>query len=262
MKMHNMAVSNGYTGWLHRLEIGDGVEAFYTSRGECVDMNNPYSGFNVCHYTGDDIDNVLSCRSQLAEIFGVPVSSIIVPRQTHSTNVLCVDSLPVNSGALEGVDGVVTKLQGVIIGVSTADCVPVVMCDSVAGVYGVAHAGWRGAVSGIVENTVDVMLKVGADLNRIKAAMGPSICVDCFEVGEEVAEKFPETCVVRKPEWSKPHVNLHRFIAERLVAIGLNKENIAPFSDGICNRCHPDRFFSARALGVNSGRVFTFVKTV
>lgn len=125
--------------FLNTIDLAPGVKAFCTLRGEI--SASPYSGFNVCHYTGDTEEHVVSCRRMLARAIDLPLEAIVVPRQTHSINCLTVDSVPVPAAMLEGVDALVTRLKGVAIGVSTADCVPVLMADVAARVIGVAHAG-------------------------------------------------------------------------------------------------------------------------
>ncbi len=237
-----------------------GFSAYFTYRGGICNAESPYAGFNVCHYTGDSPEHISHCRALLCGHLGVEEEALVVPRQTHSTNVAVIDNIPFDNRTFEGVDALVTTLDNVVIGVSTADCVPVVLGDIDSGVIGVAHAGWRGAVGGIMGNTVSAMVSVGADASKIKAALGPSICVDCFEVGEEVAAQFPDGCVERRSGWRKPHVNLQRFVTDELVYAGLERCNISPFSKERCTLCHPATFFSARSLGVNSGRLFTFVK--
>lgn len=232
------------------------IKAYYTTRGKC-NPDEPYSGFNICHYTGDSRAHIEECRKALATEFNMPDENIIVPRQTHSANVATITSLPALSEAIENVDALVTNLSGIIIGVNTADCVPVIMTDSSAGIVAVVHAGWRGAIGGIVENALNAMISIGAETLRIKAVMGPSICQKCFEVGEEVAARFSENCVDRT-SWEKPHISLHRHIKETLIKLGVPGNSIGSFDDTICTKCHPDMFYSARHLGVNSGRVFTF----
>ena len=132
---------------------------------------------------------------------------------------------------------------------------PVVFNDPVAGVIGVAHAGWRGALGGITDAAIEAMVAAGATPHDIRAAMGPCICVSCFEVGEEVASLFPEEVVVR--DGVKPHVDLPRYVRNRLLASGLTDANIA--MPRACTKCQPHRYFSARNLGIASGRVFTFI---
>ncbi|MCM1028284.1 MAG: polyphenol oxidase family protein [Pseudoflavonifractor sp.] len=236
-----------------------GLVAFSTCRG-CVDEANPYSGFNACHYTGDSPAHVAECRHQVALWLGLPSpDSLILPRQTHSVNIATVDSLT-SAGSLTDIDGLVTMDPDVAIGVSTADCVPLVMVDPMARVAAVVHSGWRGTVGRIALNALRAMARLGASPARVHVAMGPSICPSCFEVGEEVASAFCEAfpgvdgIILRRPQM-KPHVSLPRAIAVTLTEGGVPESNIGvPVA---CSRCEPLRFFSARRLGINSGRTLT-----
>lgn len=241
----------------HTLLDADGIRAFYTVRGDVGASPGPYDGFNVCHYTGDDPAHVETCRRELALWAGVCGSNIVIPHQTHSASVAVIGDGDMPPA--EGVDALVTRCPGMVIGVNTADCVPVVLADPVARVVGVAHAGWRGAVGGIVGNTVAAMMRLGAAVERLRVVFGPSICTSCFEVGEEVAARFPESAVKRRVEWIRPHVDLHGYIASELISLGVCASAVAQFDTSLCTRCHPARLFSARAAGVASGRVFTFV---
>lgn len=252
------AERNGNHSWLKIIADLGSYKVMFTSRGDVCDAS-AYSGFNICHYTGDSVSHITDCRRRLAEAVGVDVDRIIVPRQTHSVKVAVVSSLPVDDVLLEGVDGIVSILNKVVIGVSTADCVPVILVDETTGVVAALHAGWRGAVGGIVREGVGRMKELGAVPERTMAYIGPSICVDCFEVGEEVAEKFPDECVVRYDDGRRPHVDLPRYVVLMLEQEGVQSCNIKSFTKNICTRCHPDQYFSARALGVESGRNYTFV---
>ena len=244
----------------------EGVAAFSTCRGE-VDRRNAYSGVNLCNYVGDDALRVLDARLTLAMQLGVDLDDLIMPRQTHSCRVAVIDdqfrSLDIakQEAALEGVDALVTKLHGIVIGVNTADCVPIVLADSKAGVVAVAHAGWRGTVGRIAAKTVEEMCSQGACADRIQATMGPCICQDCFEVGDEVVEAFNkahfnlESIVKRNAGTGKAHIDLRPANQAVLTAAGVPVENIVLSQH--CSRCEHDRFFSARRLGINSGRTFT-----
>ena len=246
----------------------EGVEAFSTTRGE-VDGRNAYSGVNLCDYVGDDALRVLDARITLAMQLGVDLEDMIMPRQTHSCHVAVIDqrfrSLDIDKQeeALEGVDALVTKLPGVVIGVNTADCVPLVMLDGQAGVIAVAHAGWRGTVGRIVDAVVDEMCCLGAHADRIQVAMGPSICQDCFEVGKEVVEAFAnakfnlDQIMKRNPTTGKAHIDLCAANKETLVSAGVPAHQIVLSQH--CSRCEHERFFSARRLGINSGRTFTAI---
>lgn len=233
------------------------IRAFTTMRGNCS-PEHTYSGFNVCDYTGDDPEHIAKCSEVLSRHFGIPVDRMVIPRQTHSSNVLTVCDLPVTPDGLDNTDAIVTNLHDIIIGVNTADCVPVILADPVAEIAGIAHAGWRGAIGGIVETTVNAMTALGSHPSNIRASMGPSICEECFEVGEEIAIHFDDDCVTRIPG-NKPHVSLHKHISKVLCKCGLQDTNISPFDKDLCTKCHPDKFWSARRLGISSGRIFTFM---
>ena len=244
----------------------EGVEAFSTTRGQ-VDRRNAYSGVNLCDYVGDDALRVLDARITLAMQLGVDLDDLVMPRQTHSCRVVVIDehfrSLDIDKqeAALEGVDALVTKLQGIVIGVNTADCVPIVLVDGQAGVIAVAHAGWRGTAGRIAANVVREMCRQGACADHIQVAMGPSICQECFEVGDEVVEAFKQAhfnlddIVIRNAATGKAHIDLRAANRAVLVTAGVPVGNIVDSQH--CSRCEHDRFFSARRLGINSGRTFT-----
>ena len=244
----------------------EGVKAFSTVRGE-VDGRNAYSGVNLCDYVGDDALRVLDARLTLAMQLGVDLDDLVMPRQTHSCRVAVIDGqfrsmdIDKQEAALEGVDALVTSLKGVAIGVNTADCVPIVLTDALAGVIAVVHAGWRGTVGRIAEAVVVEMCRQGAHAHRIQAAMGPSICQDCFEVGDEVVEAFRQAhfdldaIVKRNAATGKAHIDLRAANRNVLVAAGLLPDNIILSQH--CSRCEHGRFLSARRLGINSGRTFT-----
>lgn len=251
---------------LNFAEAADGVVAFSTTRGE-VDRRNAYSGVNLCDYVGDDALRVLDARLTLAMQLGVDLDDLVMPRQTHSCRVAVIDeqfrSLDIapQETALEGVDALVTSLTGVVIGVNTADCVPIVLADKHAGIIAVAHAGWRGTVGRIAAKVVEEMCRQGAQVGRIQAAMGPSICQDCFEVGDEVVAAFQkahfdiDAIMKRNPETGKAYIDLRAANHSVLVAAGMPSEAIVTSQH--CSRCEHERFFSARRLGINSGRTFT-----
>lgn len=234
------------------------IDAFTTERG-AADGVSAYSEFNCCDYVGDDAAHVEACRRQLCGLIGT--NHLATARQTHSANVAVVDSL--QAEPLQGVDALVTGLTDVAIGVFTADCVPVLMCDPANGVIAAVHAGWRGTVAGIVSKAVEAMAGIGADRRRIEAVVGPSICQSCFEVGEEVVAEFAlhgfslNTIVKRNSATSKSHIDLAEANRQLLVEAGVPCGNIA--LSGLCTRCQPQRFFSARRLGVRSGRVLTAI---
>ena len=210
----------------------DGIEAFSTTRGN-VDGRNAYSGVNLCDYVGDDALRVLDARISLGMQLGIDLDDLVMPRQTHSCRVAVIDErfrsmdIDKQEAALEGVDALVTHLKGVVIGVNTADCVPIVLVDAAAGVIAVAHAGWRGTVGRIAHAVVKEMCRQGAVATRIQAAMGPSICQECFEVGDEVVEAFGKAhfdlgaIVKRNATTGKAHIDLRAANRAVLVSAGV-----------------------------------------
>lgn len=233
------------------------VTAGTTRRGIEHDFENPYAGFSLCHYTGNLPDNVAECRMQLATFISADINRIIIPRQTHSVNVHTITQTNLTDRFPEDCDALVTCVPDIIIGVNTADCVPVLLYDPENLVVGVAHAGWRGALNGIIENTVMAMESLGAIRSSLSAIICPSIGVECFEVGEEVAQLFPEI-FVKRGYGIRPHVDLPGYVQSRLRSSGINDKTIT--MTGICTRCRNNEYFSARKLGIASGRNFSFIR--
>ena len=243
-----------------------GIIATQTQRGE-VDKNNPYSQWNLCDYTGDDALKVLDARLQFCQHLGIDLDHLVMPRQTHSTNVKVLDQKFVDASIeeqdmeLEGVDALVTALPGLCIGVNTADCVPIALADPTNGIIAIAHAGWRGTVGRIAQNTVKAMIQLGANASNILATMGVSICQGCFEVGDEVVREFEQAgfdispIMKRNATTGKAHINLQEANRQVLIKAGVNPSNISLPEH--CSRCEHDHYFSARRLRINSGRTFT-----
>lgn len=239
-------------------DLRPSIISFSTLR-DSKEPSLPYDGFNACHYTGDSQEHIADCRRMLSDHHGIDQTRLIMPRQTHSANIAVVDRLPMPTEELENIDALVTALPEIALCINTADCVAVVMADVSAGVIAAAHSGWRGTEAEIAVGTLRAMEALGARAERIRVAMGPSICKDCFEVGEEVARrfrgKFPPGTVI--DTLSKPHIDLPRAIASSLTAAGVMPGNIACPTE--CSHCRPDRYFSARRQGINSGRTLTVI---
>ncbi len=242
------------------------VRVFQTQRGK-VDTRDPYSQWNLCDYTNDNAQRVFDARVELCQQLDIDNEHLIMPQQTHSCRVTTIDGKLVAAPnrirklMLENVDALVTTVPGVCIGVNTADCVPIALTDPINGVIAIAHAGWRGTVGRIAKATVQVMVAVGAKTHNILATMGASICQDCFEVGDEVANAFEDAgfdmslIMKRDTTTGKAHINLQEANRQVLIAASVPSGNIT--LPNHCSRCEPNRYFSARRLGINSGRSFT-----
>jgi YfiH family protein len=198
------------------------------------------AGFNVCHYAGATPEQYLPDRRRLAAFMAVEPTSLFIPRQTHSARVA-------HAGVdldLEGVDALVSNRPGQVLCINTADCLPLLLADEQAGVIGAAHCGWRGTVAGIALRTLEAMMALGARPERIHAAMGPCLCLDCFEVGEEVAAQFPPEMVCRRPG-EKPHVDLAATVAAQLRSRGVTHIALPT----ACSKCSPAGHNSVRRQG-------------
>lgn len=158
---------------------------FFTRRGGA--SSGIFKGLNCGRGSSDLAEAVAMNRARVAEAMDVPERGLVSIHQTHSTDVLTV------TGPLETApkaDGLVTDVPDLALTVLTADCQPVLFADADAGVIGAAHAGWRGALDGILEATVEAMEAIGADRARVQAVIGPSISQRAYEVGPEFFDRF------------------------------------------------------------------------
>lgn len=247
-----------------------GVFDFTTLRGP-HDENNPYSGLSMCVYTGDTTSHCNSCREAIAAEIDITPTSIIQPRQVHGSKIVFIDDNFVRLdragrlAAINETDGTITALRRIAIGVNTADCVPVLLY-STGGTRLVAavHAGWRGTLAGIAAKAVGAMKEAGG--TGIAAYIGVSICRGCFEVGNEVAEAFASAgmddgIIFRNTATGKAHIDLQAANRLQLTRCGLPAEMI--FTDGTCSKHDTSgNYFSARRMGVNSGRTFTGIMLI
>ena len=163
---------------------------FSTRIGGVSDLPHTAS-LNLTYGRGDSDAVVLANLARFAEAVGVSGDVVSLP-QVHGTAVRIVDEADRGMGYQRPADGTcdgyVTAAPGVALGVKTADCVPILLADEAAGVIGALHAGWRGTVAGIASVGVEKMIELGADPSRIVAAIGPSIGVCCYAVGDDFAE--------------------------------------------------------------------------
>ncbi len=162
------------------------AHGFFTREGGVSD--GIYAGLNVGIGSNDDQDRVIENRRRVAAWFDLPLEKLATVHQVHSPDVAIVDEN--YSGTRPQVDAMVTATPGVAIGVLSADCGPILFADGEAGVIGAAHAGWKGALTGVLENTIDAMITLGARRENITAVLGPSIGPKSYEVGPEFLERF------------------------------------------------------------------------
>ncbi|MFN7103386.1 MAG: peptidoglycan editing factor PgeF [Pseudorhizobium sp.] len=147
-----------------------------------------YQGLNVGVGSSDRAEHVRENRARVAGWFERPLESLATVHQIHSPDVVVVDGS--YDGERPKADALVTASPGVVLGVLAADCGPVLFCDGTNGVIGAAHAGWKGALGGVLENTIEAMIMLGAERSAIAACLGPSITRPSYEVGPEFVERF------------------------------------------------------------------------
>lgn len=270
------STSNIIPPMLKEYTIADSVVAFSTTRQGGVSLG-AYSSFNINEYCGDTAEHIAENRRLLAQRLGIAPDHIILPHQVHGAEVRQIDAdflqLPENERRMivEGVDALVTNQRGICIGVSTADCIPVLLYDEAHHAVAAIHAGWRGTVQRIVQTTIDMMhLYYHIQPSELRAIIGPGISRDSFEVGDEVYEEFLQegfdmaVVACQRPNMKKEgsvdqplkwHIDLPQCNALLLCQSGVPADRIQ--SSGICTYQHSDQFFSARQLGIQSGRIFT-----
>jgi YfiH family protein len=192
-------------------------------------------------------EQVAENRARMAAALGVARDRLLTCYQVHSPNVV-VAEVPWSSAARPHADAIVTRVAGLAVGVSTADCGPVLFADAQARVVGAAHAGWRGALTGVLEATLTAMEGLGAKRARIAAALGPVITQPNYEVGPDLVERFlaadpgNKRFFVPSPRAQHALFDLPGYIAMRLERAGIESfENL-----GLCTYAAPERFFSYR----------------
>lgn len=243
----------------------DGVVAFSTTRHGGVSKGN-YASLNINGYCGDDKDDVAKNRRLLCMSLNLSDEShLVIPHQTHGTTVLTVDKTFMaldeeqRQQRLEGIDAVITNVPQVCIGVSTADCIPIIIYDAVHHAAAAIHAGWRGTVAHIVKKAVAALQAAyGSQPTELQAWIGPGISLKNFEVGQEVYDQFAEAGFQMERiamKYEKWHIDLPMCNRMQLEEAGVPLQSIRQMA--VCTYDQTDDYFSARRLGINSGRIYT-----
>ena len=225
-----------------------------------------YGTFNISPFSGDNVENQQANLSLLARKLDITPQQIIFPYQTHSDTVKIINSdfLQLSDSDkityLNGVDALITNIPTLCIGVTTADCVPVLIFDKVNNVVAAVHAGWRGTCSRIVEKTIQQMtISYGTKPSDIFASIGVSISPEAYNVGEELVEDF-EKANFQIPEIfnrceNQLYLDLWKANKWLLMQLGIPENQIE--IAGICSFTNSKDYFSARKLGIKSGRMLS-----
>lgn len=230
-----------------------------------------FSSMNLSFTRGDDPQKVLENYRRISEAIGFPMEKIVCSDQTHTANVRIVTEEDAGKGIIkekdyQDIDGLVTNVPGLTLATSYADCVPLFFIDPVQKAVGLSHSGWKGTVGRIGAATIEIMGKTfGSRPEDIYAAVGPSICQDCYEVSEDVAEQFLEEfsayredrTLLYQKENGKYQLNLWRANEIVLEEAGILPEHLS--FPGICTCCNPEFLFSHRASKGKRGNLSAFL---
>ena len=229
-----------------------------------------FSSLNLSFSRGDVTESVKENYRRVAETLGTDNGHLVCSDQTHTTNVRLVTKEDAGKGVIcprdyTDVDGLITNVSGLTLVTFYADCVPLYFVDPVHHAIGLSHSGWRGTVGKIGKHTVELMQETfGCRPEEILAAVGPSVCMDCYEVSEEVIDKFREA--FDKENWDQlfykkanGKYQLNLWETNRLIFLeaGIPEANIS--MPGICTCCNPEFLFSHRASHGKRGNLAAFL---
>lgn len=227
-----------------------------------------FESMNLSFARGDKKERVEENYERFCRAIGVQKEHLVFSDQIHETTVLRVGAAECQGSSLttkklKGVDGLVTNEPEVVLVTSYADCVPLFFADEEHHAIGASHSGWRGTVGEIGRKTVERMhQEFGTKPEQLKVVIGPSICQDCYEVGEEVAAAFRELfseCgeILRAGKPGKYQLDLWKANEAILLRAGIKKENIC--TSGYCTCCHRELLFSHRASNGKRGNMCGFL---
>ena len=229
-----------------------------------------YSSLNLSFDRGDDPVKVSENFKRIGASMGVDVEDMVLSKQTHTTNVRVVTEEDKGKGVMRDrdytdVDGMITNVPGICLVTSYADCVPLYFVDPVKKAIGLSHSGWRGTVGKIGKNTVQLMQEnFGSKPEDLLAAVGPSVCMDCYEVSEDVIGQFKEAFESKywqelfyKKENGKYQLNLWKANELIFLESGILPEHMA--ITNVCTHCNSKILYSHRTMGNNRGNLCAFL---
>ena len=231
------------------------TNAFSTRRGGVSPL--PRDALNLTAFKGDTPENVAENRRRFLRAINAEGATVVTARQTHSSDRCFIKSIDEARGPARECDALVTRTGGVLLGIQTADCLPILIGDAESGMMAAIHAGWRGTASRIAERTVaDLMLHHGVSPRNCIAALGPVACKECYEVGEEVIERFKAefrywpALLGNFKEGGKAHLDVRAANRQQLLFCGFAEDSI--FVANYCTMHQNELFFSHRCEGRTS----------
>ena len=252
------------------LEAAEIVKHAFSTRIGGVSQGK-FSTLNFTFTRGDNPDHVMENYRRMADAIDVDLNRMVLSWQTHTTNVRRITEEDAGKGIVrdrdyQDVDGMITDVPGITLVTFYADCVPLYLVDPVHKAIGLSHSGWRGTVNRMGKVTVEAMREAyGSRPEDLIAAIGPSICRSCYEIGVETADEFKQN--FPKEQWNEilsPGVKpdkyqLNLWKANEIIfrEAGIKDENI--HITNLCTRCNPDLLFSHRKAGNERGNLAAFL---
>ena len=229
-----------------------------------------FSSLNLSFDRGDDRAAVAENFRRMGEALGVRCEDMVLSQQTHTTNIRIVTDEDRGKGITRerdytDIDGLITNVPGICLVTTYADCVPLYFLDPVKKVIALSHSGWRGTVGKIGKKTVELMHdNFGSDPADILAAVGPSVCQDCYEVSADVIDRFKEVfdqsawdeLFYEKPD-GKYQLDLWKANEKIFLEAGIRKDHIAVTN--VCTHCNSGLLYSHRAMGDKRGNLCAFL---
>lgn len=220
---------------------------------------------NMALHTGDTPEKVIANRKSFLQSFHLKLENLITAQQIHGTRIQVVGRGEVGAGALSErtalskTDALITAERGIVLGIFTADCLPIFIYDPITPAVAIVHAGWRGTIAGISRLVMDKMIQTfKSDPVHFRVAIGPSICSSCFEVSSEVAELFgkenPESVIQTESGF---RIDLAGFNFHLFELAGVKAENIE--AANLCTGCLNKDFFSYRIEKGTQGRMMGII---
>ncbi|GHH02216.1 peptidoglycan editing factor PgeF [Streptomyces lanatus] len=234
-------------------DIVSGAHFAFTDRWGGVSAA-PYEQLNLGGAVGDDTGAVLANRELAAKSLGLAPGDVVWMNQVHGTDVAVIDA-PWGDRPVPEVDAIVTARRGLALAVLTADCVPVLLADPVAGIAAAAHAGRPGMAAGVVPATLRAMTELGADPARIVARTGPAVCGRCYEVPEAMRAEVAadEPAAYAETSWGTPAVDVAAGVHAQLARLGVHERAQSP----VCTLESGDHFSYRRDR--TTGRLASYV---
>ena len=236
----------------HIFDGEEGIQAWFTLKNSGSASDAEISGLDLGSNTSSTGRKVVENRDRLFRELDLEPDWVAFGSQVHGTRVRYVTA----GGTYPETDALITDVPGLALAIQVADCAAVLLADPKRRLVGAVHAGWRGAAGEILPRTIALMKDRGSNPGELKSYVSPCITRQNFEVGEEVAEQFPERYVDRE-QYDKPHVDLKEYLRHQMLHEGM-KEDLIEIDDG-CTVGEPGRFFSYRREQEKSGRMLGII---